>query len=103
MKGQEVVRLQHAVQEKSKALKVVELELARYKSRPAGAPTVGSAKPLATPAPDGTRPTAGPISKPNLKPAVPKPAAHTPKEVKPVLPPGDDQEDWTALVDKLDK
>ena len=37
VKAQEVQRLQAAVQEKSKALKVVELELARYKNKPAGA------------------------------------------------------------------
>jgi len=107
MKSQEVLRLQHAVQEKSKALKVVELELARYKNKPAAAPTTGSAKAAAAPAADGSRPSAGPISRPNLKPAVPKPVAPAPKEIKPekspVFPPGDDQEDWTALVDKLDK
>ena len=37
VKAQEVQRLQAAVQEKSKALKVVELELARYKNKPPGA------------------------------------------------------------------
>lgn len=35
VKAQEVKRLQEAVQEKSKQLKVVELELARYKNKPA--------------------------------------------------------------------
>jgi hypothetical protein len=38
VKAQEVKRLQESVQEKSKQLKVVELELARYKNKPAGAP-----------------------------------------------------------------
>src|SRR3712207_7353213 len=33
IKAQEVARLQQSVQEKSKALKVAELELARYKSK----------------------------------------------------------------------
>ncbi|MBS1152793.1 MAG: aglZ, partial [Myxococcaceae bacterium] len=46
VKAQEVQRLQAAVQEKSKALKVVELELARYKNKPAaGAARPAAAKP----------------------------------------------------------
>ncbi len=45
VKAQEVLRLQSAVQEKSKALKVVELELARYKNKPF--PAAATARPLA--------------------------------------------------------
>ena len=50
MKAQEVKRLQEAVQEKSKQLKVVELELARYKNKPAGAAPATGARPAAAPA-----------------------------------------------------
>ncbi len=52
MKAQEVQRLQAAVQEKSKQLKVVELELARYKNKPAPAagvtarPSIGTSSSL---------------------------------------------------------
>lgn len=52
VKAQEVQRLQSAVQEKSKQLKVVELELQRYKSKPGAAP--GAAAPAARPAATGT-------------------------------------------------
>jgi len=65
LKAQEVARLQQTVQEKSKALKVVELELARYKGKTGvtnvnalqGAP---GAAPAASPgtAPTGTAPRA---------------------------------------------
>lgn len=51
VKAQEVKRLQEAVQEKSKQLKVVELELARYKNKP-GAP----ARPATSAAPAAARP-----------------------------------------------
>ena len=53
VKAQEVQRLQAAVQEKSKALKVVELELARYKNKPAGAPAKPGAAVPAKPAATG--------------------------------------------------
>jgi hypothetical protein len=64
VKAQEVKRLQEAVQEKSKQLKVVELELARYKNKP-GAP---AARPAAAPpaAPPAARPAAGPPSQSQL-------------------------------------
>jgi len=95
VKAQEVVRLQQAVQEKSKALKVVELELTRYRTKPGAGPAKSAAPasgaPRVPPAASAPRPTA----------ATAKPAPA--KEKSSLLPPGDDQEDWEILVDKLDK
>jgi hypothetical protein len=58
VKAQEVKRLQESVQEKSKQLKVVELELARYKNKPAGAvsSSPSSAGRLAPPPPAAKSP-----------------------------------------------
>lgn len=56
VKAQEVKRLQEAVQEKSKQLKVVELELARYKNKPGATARPATGTMAARPAP----PTPGP-------------------------------------------
>ena len=98
VKAQEVVRLQQAVQEKSKALKVVELELTRYRAAKPGA---GPAAKGAAPASGAPRAPAGSSApRPNASGATARPAK---AEKSSVLPPGDDQEDWDILVDKLDK
>ena len=77
-KAQEVARLQQSVQERARALKVAELELARLKAR---APPGASA-------PSGA----------NLVVQRPAPAA-PPKPA----PPNDGDEAWQKLVDDLDK
>jgi len=56
VKAQEVKRLQDAVQEKSKQLKVVELELARYKSKAVGPPTASSPSRATAPTSPGLPP-----------------------------------------------
>jgi hypothetical protein len=140
VRAQEVQRLQQAVQEKSKALKVVELELARYKTKGAAAPSAArsaapaAAKPTvadvpaadaaahpprpATPAAAAARPAARPAPAavaakvPVANPAPPRKAPppalgdadsgdRTVVMEIPVEPAPED--DWTALVDELDK
>ncbi len=61
VKAQEVKRLQEAVQEKSKQLKVVELELARYKNKPAGAGTAARPAVASTTAPAARSPLAAAV------------------------------------------
>ena len=145
IKAQEVARLQQTVQEKSKQLKVVELELARYKTKgtaAAGAPKAGGvARPPVAASMDDeetkvhslagevrtspgsvtgvARPTASrpavasaaqalksaatqapPQSKTGQRPAIASDAG--PEKTMVVLPGGTD-DDWTALVDELDK
>ncbi len=111
VKGQEVLRLQQAVQEKSKALKVAELELARYKGKPSLA---GASKPLSTPAEpsrtSGATAALGVSGANSSKPrpvaaAKPAPAPARPAPAKsPLIPQGEEEQDeWSRLVDELDK
>jgi chromosome segregation ATPase len=100
VKAQEVKRLQDAVQEKSKQLKVVELELARYKNKPAGvtsspsripSTTVPSAPPMRAAAPppvggdDEEGETTGINPMPAAAPRAAPPAA--PRAAAPTRPP----------------
>ena len=154
---QEVQRLQQTVQEKSKALKVVELELARYKAKESKAPVSAKApgaKPAAPPAAvleeeeqedQATRlnlampPEGGGDEPETTQPAIPvkrallsgpapatagragalrSPVAASPAAPKKAVPaplPADErtlvgqplsegkEDDWTSLVDELDK
>jgi multidrug resistance efflux pump len=79
-KAQEVARLQQSVQERARALKVAELELARLKAR---APPAGSTG-------TGT----------NVVVQRPAPAQAAPSKA---APPSDGDEAWQKLVDELDK
>ena len=76
-KAQEVARLQQSVQERARALKVAELELARLKAR--AAPSTGTGQNVV-------------VQRPAPAPAPPKSA-----------PPTDGDEAWQKLVDELDK
>ena len=79
MKAQEVKRLQDAVQEKSKQLKVVELELARVKSKAMGPPTASS------PSRTGLSPAASALPPARVNPAPPpQPIGET---TMPIAPP----------------
>jgi len=118
---QEVARLQQAVQEKSKALKVVELELARYRTKatPAAAPTkppVSGARPISPNAGSASPKTPAPTTKPPVpriaaasSPARPAAAAASVRpgdgREKVVLPPPEpnSDDDWNVIVDELDK
>jgi chromosome segregation ATPase len=138
---QEVARMQQSVQEKSKALKVVELELARYRTKgptnpvpgkpiPSAARSPGlpgSAAPARTPA--GTKSPIGPLDpgdshgspassprasapRPLAGSGLPKPGAPSankspsaePRERNILPPPApNSDDDWTVIVDELDK
>ena len=78
----EVGRLQAALQEKTKALKVAELELARIKAKAGGASPSTGVRPAPEPADslDRTIPGTTPIP-PRTNVAVPKPAAVAPRPV----------------------
>jgi len=79
-KAQEVARLQQSVQERARALKVAELELARLKARaaPAGSTATGANVVVQRPAP-------------------------APAAASKSAPPTDGDEAWQKLVDELDK
>ncbi|HZW89889.1 MAG TPA: hypothetical protein VFF12_12480, partial [Myxococcaceae bacterium] len=78
-KAQEVARLQQSVQERARALKVAELELARLKARAAPGPSSGTGQ--------------------NVVVQRPASSAPPPKQA----PPTDGDEAWQKLVDELDK
>lgn len=129
VKSQETARLQQAVLEKSKALKVIELELARYKNKASAAaprssapPTTGgTSKPTNTivpdrPAPTGIRPVTTPpppragngnsaAARQPIRPAAIPVAAddNSLSESTLVLQIDEDTVDWNSVVDDLEK